>query len=175
VPRGTPDTGLPILSFAYGTFTLYGPGFPSCHSARDDRSLCRSTTPYQRTENRFFIRPLFSGMVWALPLSLATTYGISFDFFSCGYLDVSVHHVSPCYAMYSHNSTRTFTPGGFPHSDIHGSMAICASPWLFAAYHVLHRLLVPRHSPYALFSLTFLFQKASLPEILLKVSFTIFF
>ena len=32
---------------------------------------------------------------------------------------------------------------------------ICSSPQLFAAYHVLLRLLVPRHSPYALSSLTF--------------------
>ena len=31
--------------------------------------------------------------VWALPLSLATTYGISVDFFSSGYLDISVHQV----------------------------------------------------------------------------------
>ena len=43
----------------------------------------------------------------------------------------------------------------FPHSDIHGSQNICFSPWLFAAYHVFLRLLVPRHSPYALSSLTF--------------------
>ncbi len=34
-------------------------------------------------------------------------------------------------------------------------MDICSSPWLFAACHVLLRLLVPRHSPYALCSLTF--------------------
>ena len=33
-------------------------------------------------------------------------------------------------------------------------MDICSSSQLFAAYHVLHRLLVPRHSPYALSSLT---------------------
>ena len=46
------------------------------------------------------------------------------------------------------------TDGGFPYSDIHGSKPACGSPWLFAAYHVLHRLLVPRHSPYALSSLT---------------------
>ena len=92
--------------------------------------------------------------VWALPLSLATTYGISVDFFSCGYLDVSVPHVSLCYTMDSCNSTWAFTSGGFPHSEICGSMAICASPQLIAAYHVLHRLLVPRHSPYALNSLT---------------------
>ena len=34
-------------------------------------------------------------------------------------------------------------------------MDICSSSQLFAAYHVLHRLLVPRHSPYALSSLTY--------------------
>ena len=45
-------------------------------------------------------------------------------------------------------------PGGFPHSDIPGSMAICASPGLFAAYHVFLRLSVPRHPPCALSCLT---------------------
>ena len=45
----------------------------------------------------------------------------------------------------------------FPHSDISGSMDICSSPKLFAAYHVFHRLLVPRHPPCALISLTFWF------------------
>ena len=43
---------------------------------------------------------------------------------------------------------------GLLHSDIHGSIHACWSPWLFAAYHVLLRLLMPRHSPYALISLT---------------------
>ena len=43
---------------------------------------------------------------------------------------------------------------GFPHSEIHGSMLICSSPWLIAAYHVLLRLLMPRHSPCALVRLT---------------------
>ena len=43
---------------------------------------------------------------------------------------------------------------GLPHSDILGSKPVCGSPKLFAAYHVLHRLLAPRHSPYALRSLT---------------------
>src|SRR6266545_1347790 len=43
---------------------------------------------------------------------------------------------------------------GFPHSDIPGSKLVCSSPGLIAAYHVLHRLLAPRHSPYALSSLT---------------------
>ena len=45
-------------------------------------------------------------------------------------------------------------PAGFPHSEISGSMDICSSPKLIAAYHVFHRLLVPRHPPCALFCLT---------------------
>ncbi len=39
---------------------------------------------------------------------------------------------------------------GLPHSDIHGSKPARGSPWLFAACHVLHRLLMPRHPPNAL-------------------------
>ncbi len=49
--------------------------------------------------------------------------------------------------MYSCNDTLS---GGLPHSDIHGSTPARGSPWLFAACHVLHRLLVPRHPPNAL-------------------------
>ena len=49
------------------------------------------------------------------------------------------------------------TPCGFPHSEIRGSMFICNSPRLIAAYHVFLRLPVPRHSPCALFSLTVIF------------------
>ncbi len=43
--------------------------------------------------------------------------------------------------------------GGFPHSDIHGSKPVPGSPWLNAGYHVLHRLLLPRHPPNALLAL----------------------
>src|SRR5437016_1507824 len=46
------------------------------------------------------------------------------------------------------------TPAGFPHSDIPGPKTVCVSPRLIAAYHVLHRLLVPRHPPCTLSSLT---------------------
>ena len=34
---------------------------------------------------------------------------------------------------------------GFSHSEISGSKRICRSPKLIAAYHVLHRLVSPRH------------------------------
>ena len=40
--------------------------------------------------------------------------------------------------------------GGLSHSDTCGSMAGCASPQIFAASRVLHRLLEPRHPPCAL-------------------------
>lgn len=39
---------------------------------------------------------------------------------------------------------------GFPHSDIRGSKGARPSPRLYAACHVLHRFLVPRHPPDAL-------------------------
>ena len=42
----------------------------------------------------FVLTPrLFLISVWPLPISLATTLGISFDFFSSPYLDVSVREV----------------------------------------------------------------------------------
>jgi hypothetical protein len=50
-------------------------------------------------------------------------------------------------------SNNNKTSGGFPHSEIHGSKPIPGSPWLNAGYHVLHRLLLPRHPPNALFAL----------------------
>lgn len=56
---------------------------------------------------------------------------------------------SPAYVF----SGRYPSLGGFPHSDIHGSTPARGSPWLFAACHVLHRLLVPRHPPNALIAL----------------------
>ena len=89
--------------------------------------------------------------VWPPPRSLATTSGISVDVFSSPYLDVSVQAVPLI-----HLWIQCMIPcGGFPHSEISGSQLICSSPKLIAAYHVLHRLLMPRHSPCALISLTF--------------------
>ena len=46
-----------------------------------------------------------------------------------------------------------------PHSEIHGSKVILTSPWLIAEYHVLHRLLLPRHPPNALFALDLIQKK----------------
>ena len=51
------------------------------------------------------------------------------------------------------NSGRDLPKEGLPHSDIRGSTIARISPRLFAACHVLHRLLVPRHPPNALITL----------------------
>ena len=91
--------------------------------------------------------------VWALPVSLAATPGIDVSFSSSGYLDVSVHRV-PFHTLWIGVWMTGVCPAGFPHSDISGSSDICSSPKLFAAYHVFHRLLVPRHPPCALLRLT---------------------
>ena len=82
---------------------------------------------------------------------LLTESNVSFS--SSGYLDVSVPRV-PSGKLCIGLSVLKVYLSGFPHSDIHGSKDICSSPWLFAAYHVLHRLSVPRHPPCALYSLT---------------------
>ena len=57
-------------------------------------------------------------------------------------------------AMCSHCRCAPITVRGFPHSEICGSSDICSSPQLIAACHVLLRLPVPRHPPYALSYLT---------------------
>ena len=59
----------------------------------------------------------------------------------------------PSHAYVFSEGYPSITQGGFPHSEIAGSKPVCGSPRLFAAYHVLHRLLAPRHSPYTLSSL----------------------
>ena len=49
---------------------------------------------------------------------------------------------------------RRMTSGELPHSEIAGSKVVSTYPTLIAGNHVLHRLPVPRHPPYALSNLT---------------------
>ena len=128
------------LSFAYGAFTLSG---------RLSQNLsARLSESFMRSEPRSACTA-----VWPLSLSLAATHEIDVSFSSSGYLDVSVHRV-PFHTLWIGVWMTGVFPAGFPHSDICGSMDICSSPQLFAAYHVFLRLLVPRHPPCALFCLT---------------------
>ena len=126
-----------LLGFRIRGFHPLWPAFPKPFSYP-----CRY---FMRSEPRNARAP-----VWALPISLAATLGITVVFSSSGYLDVSVHRV-PFHKLWIRLWMTGVFPAGFPHSDICGSMVICTSPQLFAAYYVLHRLSVPRHPPYALF------------------------
>ena len=86
------------------------------------------------------------------------------------YLDVSVPRV-PFHKLWIHLWMTVVHTAGFPHSEISGSKDICSSPKLIAAYHVFHRLSVPRHPPCALLCLTFVcpFPKKWLPPVLPSV------
>ena len=138
VPRVSWYSGsrLACLPFAYGAFTLSG-WLSQNHSAKLVRSFLQSEPRNARIP------------VWALSISLAATLEITVVFSSSGYLDVSVHRV-PLHTLWIGVWMTEGSSAGFPHSDISGSMDICSSPKLFAAYHVFHRLLVPRHPPCAL-------------------------
>ena len=89
----------------------------------------------------------------AAPLSLIATRGISVDFFSSGYLDISVPRVrlaNLCIQL-------TITPKkelGFPIRKSPDQSLLAGSPRLIASYDVLHRLQLPRHPPNALNCLT---------------------
>ena len=86
-------------------------------------------------------------------------------FSSSGYLDVSVHRV-PLLTLCIGVRILEVCSSRFPHSEISGSKDICSSPKLFAAYHVFHRLLVPRHPPYALISITNLLSSTGMNDCL---------
>ena len=69
-----------LLRFAYGALTRYG---------RPSHAVLLTLQIHVSVLTPWILLP----MVWPLPLSLATTSGISVDFFSSPYLDVSVQAV----------------------------------------------------------------------------------
>ncbi len=79
-------------AFAYGTIAPYGARFHVLRLAHDFVTPATSGTTRERcptTPSRQRV-PAYTCRVWADPLSLATTQGVSVDFLSSGYLDVSV-------------------------------------------------------------------------------------
>ena len=136
VSRGTLDAG-PLDFLSPTRVSLSAPLLPRSFGL-EVFDFCRSSTPDVRR-----------CPVWALPCSLAATWGISFDYFSSGYLDVSVRRVCLPFGYWN------MTSSGLPHSGTRGSGLTCSSPRLFAAYRAFRRLGTPRHPPYALGSLTF--------------------
>ena len=130
LPRASSD-------FGYGSVTLFGSTFQKIYLS--------SEVPHRGPTT-----PEAKPPVWAVPLSLATTDGItSFS-------------IPPVTEMFHFTGYRVSFPILFrkeqyrikgirlPHSEISGSTLVCSYPKLIAAYHVLHRLSVPRHPSYAL-------------------------
>ena len=118
----------------YGAVTRCGPPFQA-------RSPISSSSTRRRPYNP---ARASTPAVWACPLSLAATRGVTVVFLSSDYLDVSVRRVGHLFRL-----TR-LQRAGFPHSGIRGSSAVRASPRLFAACRALPRLREPRHPPCAL-------------------------
>ena len=79
VSRPTPESARPVPRLGYGALAL-------CGAAFDPLPLPRPL-PHRRPKPQI-------ALVWAPPLSLATTHGIDLSFFSSGYFDVSVPRVA---------------------------------------------------------------------------------
>ena len=138
--RSYSGSALHLVGSAYGTFTPCGLPFQAC-----------SATDAMRDG-----RPQPHGRVHGLASSpFARRYSGNRCFFL--FLRVLRCFSSPGCLPHGYVFTvqcPSITLGGFPHSDICGLTDICSSPQLFAACHVLLRLPVPRHPPYALLHLT---------------------
>ena len=128
--------------FVYGAFTLYR-RLSQNRSTTFQLTLLQSITPEHCCPG-----------LGSFPFARHYLGNRIFSFSSSGYLDVSVPRVPSVYLCIQYTVTEVYS-ARFPHSEIHGSKDICSSPWLIAAYHVFHRLSVPRHPPCALISLTF--------------------
>ncbi len=121
VPRAPCYSGTPTITegsrFCLQDYHLLWSDFP-------DRFACDAfVTPCQCPQPREA-----SLSVWALPVSLAATNGVSVDFLSCRYLDVSVPCVGFTRPMHSAVDDKIWlpSPDGFPHSEIPG----LADTWL---------------------------------------------
>ena len=99
--------------------------------------------------------PFVNKRVWAFPISLAATIGISVIYFPSGTEMVHFPGLART-RLCIQRAVPEVHSGGFPHSDIPGSKPAFGSPRLFVDRYVLLRLLTPRHSPCALCSLTFI-------------------
>ena len=134
--RPTQDTTRYIKHFVYEAFTLYGLSFQTVllYSISPHRS---PITPAMPKHYRFGLFPVRSPL---LRKSLLFSFPAPTQMFQFSALaSFRILHLQ-C--------------NRFPHSDMYGSINICFSPYLFAAYHVLLRLSEPRHPPCALSNLS---------------------
>jgi hypothetical protein len=142
VSRGTQDAASSPVHFPLRDCHTLWSRFPS-----GSRSVRFGNSTYAVLQP-----PRVNTWVWAFPISLAATFGISVIYFPSGTEMVhfpELAHTGLCIQP----AVTGVHPAGFPHSEIPGSKPACGSPRLIAACHVLLRLLAPRHPPYALSSL----------------------
>ena len=101
VPQGTQESARRSQAFVYGSLTLY-----AAVSHRLPLAIqlphCGPTTPAEHAP-----------LVWPIPRSLATTEGVSIDFLSYRYLDVSVPCVGSDFSVITYYSDRVSPFGHF--------------------------------------------------------------
>jgi hypothetical protein len=97
-------SGYSPLSFQFGIrgFHPLWPSFPACSPIKT-QNYASPTTP-----------ALQAGPVWAFSRSLAATSKISVDYFSCRYLDVSVHCVRSSTIIFSSRGYICHHMQGYP-------------------------------------------------------------
>ena len=96
--------------------------------------------------------------------------GNHFCFLLLGLLRCFSSPRSPLQPMYSAADVQTLPWTGFPIRKSPDQSLFSSSPKLIAAYHVLHRLLAPRHPPPALTSLATNFSKEHAEHLVLSTS-----
>ena len=102
-----------------------------------------SHNPTRTTDTTYHVR-----MVWADPLSLATTHGVAFCFLFLRLLRCfNSPGVTSLTYVFSQGSAG-LARWGFPIRKSPDKL-VSSNPGLFAGNYVLHRLSVPRHSPQA--------------------------
>ena len=133
IPRAPRYSGYRYASrrFAYRTITLSGVTFQTL-----------PLTTHLAMARSYYPREAGTSLVWALPRSLATTGGIIVYFLFLRVLRCFIR-VLRCFSSPRSPQLMLIAclqHAGLSHSEIPGSMVICTSPELIAAYHVLHRL-----------------------------------
>ena len=138
VCRPTWDPAGLRLGFGYGAFALFGAPFQAL--------LLPSFLAVSRSRNPKEHAPWFGLVRVRSPLLAQSLCLISFppgtEMFHFPGFRPSGLCVQP--------EVTGSSPAGLLHSDILGSMRVCHSPRLIAAYRVLRRLAMPRHPPCAL-------------------------
>ena len=156
--RPTQDPAKSLCNFAYGALTLSGLSFQIILLSLQVL-YCSPTTPTGKPAGLgsfLFARRYLGNRFFFLFLQLLRCFS-------------SLRLPSTALTALD-NTSRYWVP---PHSDISGSSLTYCSPKPFVVRHVLHRLLVPRHSPCALFYLTYFKLSFSLFSVALQSVFSI--